>query len=130
MRRRKGEEGHALLLAIFVLFLLGISLSLSVLELQIRMRDQRREAARVRLEMMVDSAVAHTRAALAADARYAGLAETDFAAGRVWSEVERLANGQLRIEAGASLGTRVRGASLILNGPQGPIRTWSRSPGG
>lgn len=128
--RRHKEEGHALLLAIFVLFLLGMSLSLSVLGLQLRMRDQRRQASALRLEMMVDAAVAQTRAALAAEGRYAGFEKTDFGAGRMWSEVERLANGQIRIEASASLGARERGARLTLGGSRGPITSWSRNVGG
>jgi hypothetical protein len=127
--RRVGEEGHALLLAVFVLFLLGMSLSLSVLEVQLRMRDQQRQLFRVRLDMMVDGVVAHTQAALAADPKSSGVPKRDLGAGQVWSEVEAAGNGQVRIEAWASLGPRVRGARLSATASGTRITAWARNSG-
>ena len=62
----RGEEGHALLLAILALFVLGVSLSLMAVNLQLGLGAQRRDLARVRLK---DRVVAFERVSTAIRAR-------------------------------------------------------------
>ena len=121
------EEGHALLLAIFALFLLGMSLSLTALNLQLGLGAQRRELGRVRVDLLVDAVVAETLGRLALDADFAGVQPTDLALGQVWSEVTTR-GVEAVIEAGASLGQGGgRAVVRVRLGPGGPrIVSWRR----
>ena len=80
----RGEEGHALLLAILALFVLGVSLSLMAVNLQLGLGAQRRDLARVRADLLVDAVVAETLGRLALDPGFAGVQPKDLAQGQVW----------------------------------------------
>ena len=121
------EEGHALLFAIFALFLLGVSLSLMALNLQLGLGAQRRELSSVRVDLLVDAVVAETLGRLALDPEFAGVQPKDLAQGRVWSEVTTR-GVEAVIEAGASLGRGGgRAVVRVRLGPRGPrMVSWRR----
>lgn len=128
MKRCHAEEGQALVLALFVLFLLGISLALLAQSLDLRLQEQRREVARIRIDQMVDGVVAETLARLARSERFSGVRAKRLGAGEVASRVEEVASGEVRIEASASLGGRygraVVRAELTAAGPV--VTSWRR----
>ena len=107
----RAQSGHALLIAVFVLFMLGISLALMALSVQLGLGEQRREIRRVRLDLLVDAVAAETLGRLAQNRIYSGVAKKEIGHGTVSSRVE--ASGRdLSIEASAELGA-LRGTALI-----------------
>lgn len=126
-RALQRDDGHALLFAMFAVFLLGVSLWLMALNLQLRLGEQRREIGRVRVDLLVDGVAAETMARLALDPLFTGVSRRGLGQGEVWSEV-MAEDSYAVIEARASLG-RVEGravlrASLGVGGPQ--IVSWQR----
>ena len=124
------ESGHALLFAMFVLFVLGLSLALAGLSVQLSLRDHRRELSRVRVDLMIDGVVAETLGSLAENPRFGGVARSSSKEGEVWSEVRWESNTAV-IEAGARSGQRSERALLRANlAPRGfRILSWRRSLG-
>jgi hypothetical protein len=86
----------------------------------------RRDAQRIRLDAMVDAALAETLA----HPRLAGLSRRPFQAGWIESRVERRPGGRASVRATAALGTRTRTAEIdVLLGVRGPqIIDWRPAP--
>jgi hypothetical protein len=128
---RRRERGEALLLALFVLLMLGISLALLGLTMRVRIEEQQRELRRARLDLLLDGVVAETLARLAQDPRFAGVSPRGSGAqdaGEAWSEVERLGPLVARIDATAALGPRQAAASALVRLVPAPPRVvrWQR----
>lgn len=124
------ERGAALLLALFVLLLLGVSLALLALSMTVRLDEQRREIGAVRLDLLLDGVMAETVARLALDSRFSGVAPRRDGAGEGWSEVEPLGPEVARVAAGAALGSRRAEATALVRLRPGPPRIvrWRRGP--
>jgi hypothetical protein len=131
MRRRAGESGHALVLALVVLLTVTLSSALLAQVVVARLAAQQREIVRVHLDLMVDGVVAETLAGLARDRRFAGLDATAWQGGEVWSRVEARSGGEVTIEAAARLGSRGRSALVVARVAAGAPRIvgWKRSTG-
>ena len=130
MRSSCRESGHALLFAMFVLFLLGLSLSIAGLSIQLGLRGHRSELSRVRVDLMIDGVVAETLGSLAEDPRFRGVPQTSSKEGEVWSAV-RWESETAVIEAGAQSGRRSEKALLrAIPTPRGfRILSWRRNLG-
>jgi hypothetical protein len=127
--RGGGERGEALLFAVFALLLLSISLALLTLTMRLRIEEQQREARRVRLDLLLDGALAETLARLAIDPRFDGVAPRPGEdGGEGWSVVERVGLHRARVEAGASLGgRRASGHADVRIVPGRPVvERWER----
>ena len=126
----RGESGHALLFALFALFILGLSISLGALAVQIGFREHRREMARVHVALLVDGVVAETLGSLVGDRGFKGVQRRASAEGEVWSDVRWQAETVV-IDAGAEWGQRSEGA--ILKARRTPagfrILSWRRLGG-
>lgn len=110
-RRRGGsEEGFALLLVLFVALFASAAMMLGAAALKVEFDETRTEAIRIRLDAMVDAAIA----ASLADHDLSGLSRRPFADGWIESRVERLPGSRARILATAGLGPRVRDAEVTL----------------
>ena len=105
------ESGHALLFAMFVLFLLGLSLAIAGLSIQLGLREHRSELSRVRVGLMIDGVVAETLGSLAENRRFRGVPQASSKEGEVWSAV-RWESETAVIEAGARSGQRSESAVL------------------
>jgi hypothetical protein len=105
---RGSEEGFALLLALFVTLIASAAMMLGATALKVELDETRAEASRIRLDAMVDAAIAESLA----DPDLSGLSRRPFAGGWIESRVERLPGGRARIHAMAALGTRVRDAEV------------------
>jgi hypothetical protein len=130
--RSRCERGEALLLALFVLLMLGISLALLGLTMRVRIEEQQREVRRARLDLLLDGVVAETLAHLAQDSRFAGVSPRGNGVageGEAWSEVERLGPLAARVDAAAALGPRRAAASALVRLVPAPPRVvrWQRS---
>jgi hypothetical protein len=130
IRRREG--GQALLFALIVLLVLGLSLALLALSMRVRLEEQQREVRRVRLAQLLDGVVAETLAQLARDPRFGGIAQRSSpAGGEASSEVAPVTPRVVRIEAAARLGprrARVTVVAEVLPGPPRILR-WRRGGG-
>lgn len=113
MRRRRrvraGERGAALLLALVLLVLVETAALLIAVAAAADAREARRQAARTRLDRLVESAAEATLARLA-EGDESGLEPTALGGGTLTSAVERLAPGRFRILARA----RREGAARTL----------------
>lgn len=101
-RTPQGQSGYALLMALFVIFLVSISLALLASSLQIRLRLERENGETVLLSGLSDAAVAETLAHLSQDDFYAGVPRRDFGKGRIESRVVPLGANRYEIEATAT----------------------------
>jgi Tfp pilus assembly protein PilX len=99
-RDRAGERGAALLLALVLLVLVETAALLMAVALAADAREARRQAARARLDRLVESAAEATLARLA-EGDASGLEPTALGGGTLTSEVERLAPERFRIVARA-----------------------------
>jgi hypothetical protein len=101
------ESGFALLVALFVVFLLSVALSLLGMSLALRLRVAHDEARATTLNALCDAAVAETLAGLAAG-QAGGVDEHPFGGGSIGSQVQTLAAKHYRITATARTGGRAR----------------------
>jgi Tfp pilus assembly protein PilX len=129
--RRRGESGTALLMALFVIFLLSVALALLAVSLQIRMRLAREDAETVILSGLADAAVAEAVANLAQSAYYSGSPAHDFGDGRIESRVEPVSPGIFDVTATATYAGRKRAvAAEVFRAPGvARVRRWRRLPG-
>jgi hypothetical protein len=126
LRAGDSERGFALLLALFVTLIASAAMMLSASALKVEFDETRAEALRIRLDAMVDAAIAESLA----DRDLSGLSRHPFAGGWIESRVERLPGGRARILAVAALGTRVRDAEVeVFVGASGPrVLEWRATP--
>lgn len=96
-RRRRGEAGFAIALALFAVFLLAVGAALLASSLELRVRVARDEARTVVRATLLDAALAEALAHLAASASYPGTPEHPFGGGAIASTVESLGLGRYRI---------------------------------
>ena len=99
--------GFALLVAIFVVFLLSVALSLVGLSLSLRLRLAQQEARAMTLTALSDAAVAEALAALAGGVAD-GIGEHEFGNGTIGSQVQRVTPTRYRIIATARFGGKAR----------------------
>lgn len=125
-RAHDAEGGFALLLALFVTLVASAAMMLGASALKVEFDETRAEAIRIRLDAMVDAAIAESLA----DRDLPGLSRRPFADGWIESEVERLPGGRARIHAVAGLGTRVQDAEVdVVVGVAGPrVLAWRATP--
>jgi hypothetical protein len=126
-RRGGSEEGFALLLALFVALFASAAMMLGAAALNVEFDETRTEAIRIRLDAMVDAAIAATLA----ERDLSGLSRRPFADGWIESRVERLPGGRARILATAGLGPRVRDAEVtVVAGAAGrpSVLEWRATP--
>jgi hypothetical protein len=102
------------------------------LTMRLRLEEQQRETRRVRLDLLLDGALAVTLARLAIDPRFGGLASRrdGDGGGTGWSVVERVGLHHARVEAGASLGRqRALGQAVVRLSPGVvQVMSWHRGP--
>ena len=123
---RADEHGFALLLALFVALIASAAMMLGVAALEIEFRETRAEAVRIRLDAMVDAAIAETLA----DRYLLRVARRPFADGWIESHVERRPAGRAVVRAEAGLGQRVRRAEVeVVVTASGPrVLAWRPVP--
>ncbi|HYL04806.1 MAG TPA: hypothetical protein VE075_02140 [Thermoanaerobaculia bacterium] len=128
--RAAADSGFALLVALFVVFLLSMALSLLGLSLALRLRVARDEARATMLTALCDAAVAETLAGVAAG-QPDGIDQHPFGGGSIGSQVQTLAAKHYRITATARIGGRVRTvlADVVRDDQGTRVVHWQRLPG-
>ena len=106
--RSGADRGYALLLALFVTLIATAAMMLGVAALGVQFREARAEAAGIRLDAMVDAAIAETLA----HRHLLRVARRPFEGGWIESRVERRPGGRAVVTAHAALDGRVRGAEV------------------
>lgn len=101
VRRKRSQQGYALLTALVILLLVSISLSLLAAALQVRLRLVQQEAEILQLGALSDAALAEALYNLTYDRNFAGKDEHDFGGGTIASEVEQIAAERYRVRATA-----------------------------
>lgn len=104
---RRDDAGFALLVALFVLFLVSVTLSLAAMSLALRLRTAHDEARATALTALCDAAVAETLAELAAG-QFGGVSDHPYGGGTIGSQVQTVAAQHYRITATAQIGGRAR----------------------
>jgi len=130
-RRRRGEAGFGLLMALMVIFLLSIALALLAASLQLRMRLVREDAQTVILTALADAAVAEAVANLAQNPGYTGAPAHDFGHGKIATQVNSLGPGLFDVVATATYAGRTRAVEAEVFRAPGiaRVRRWRRLPG-
>lgn len=128
MKRRRGERGLALMMALLVLLLVALASALLATELHRQQRQVRHEAGGLELRALADAALAETLAELALDSNFGGVVEHEFARGRIASTVETLASNRWLVRAEGRFGLRVRvvEAEVRRSGTQLQVVRWER----
>jgi hypothetical protein len=123
-------SGFALLVALFVVFLVGVALSLLALSLAVRLRMAHEEARGAALAALCDAAVAETLAGIAAG-QVDGVGEHPFGSGTIGSEVQTLGAQHYRVTATARFDGRARAVLAdVVRDLQGTrVVHWQRVPG-
>lgn len=131
MRRRRRQEGYALLTALVVLLLVSIALALLAAALQVRMRLVRQEAVALQLGALSDAALAEALYNLTYDKSFPGKPEHPFGPGAIASEVEPRGNERYRVLAtGVYAGQRRSVEAEVLRTFRGArVERWRRLPG-
>jgi hypothetical protein len=124
------DAGYALLIALFVVFLISLALSLLGQSLALRLRMARHEARSITLTALCDAALAESLAAVAAG-QASDVVEHRFGGGAVGSHVEMLDPLHFRITATARFDGRARSAVAdVVRDPQGTrVVHWRRLSG-
>lgn len=133
MRRPRpaaADSGFAMLVALFVVFLLSVALSLLGLSLALRLRLARDEARGTTLGAFCDAAIAETLAQLAAG-QARGVEVHPFGSGTIGSEVQVVAAKHYRILATARFGGKSRTVQAdVVRDDQGTrVVHWQRLTG-
>jgi hypothetical protein len=108
-RPAAASAGYALLIALFVVFLISLALSLLGQSLALRLGMARHEARSTTLTALCDAALAESLAGVAAG-QPSDVVEHSFGGGAVGSQVERLDPLHFRITATARFDGRARSA--------------------
>jgi hypothetical protein len=124
------DSGFALLIALFVVFLLSLSLSLIGLSLGLRLRVARDEARGTMLTALCDAAVAETLAGVAAG-QFGGVEEHSFGGGTIGGQVQKISATHYQITATAHLGgrTRIVMAGVVRDDQGTRVVHWQRLSG-
>lgn len=123
------EGGSAVALALMLLLILALAFAILSEGVVARMREEQREATRVRLGAACDAALAQTLAGLAASPGYAGFTGQAFAGGTIESKVEISGTGR-RVRARAVQGGKVRKieAEIQFQDDRPYVARWRRVP--
>ncbi len=129
-RRVEAAAGYALLIALFVVFLVSLALSLLGQSLALRLRVARLEARGTTLTALCDAALAESLAAVAVG-QASDVLEHPFGGGAVGSKVEQLDPLHFRITASARFDGRARTAVAdVVRDAQGTrVVHWRRLSG-
>lgn len=124
--RARGERGFALLLALFVALMASAAMMLAVTALKVEWDETRNEARRIRLDAMVDAAIAETLA----DRYLFPVDRRPFAGGWIESRLDRRPAGRAVVTALAGLGGRVQGArvEIVVTATHPRVLSWSPMP--
>jgi hypothetical protein len=131
VRTRGRQSGHALLLALIVIVLVGVAGAVLTTSLGLHLHAARDETQRIQLVAMSDAAVAESLAELAASPGFAGVSKHDFGPGQIESSIQTVAASQRRIIAIATLtnGRELRVATDVRLLHTGLVVTsWQRLP--
>ena len=99
--RSSGEEGHALITALFVLLLVSLAVALVAASLDSAMRGVRHELRSLELTALADAALAEALAHLAQDPGFSGLGDHPYGGGVLGSKVLQVGSKRWRVEAWA-----------------------------
>jgi len=100
--RRRGQHGHALITALFVLLLVSLAVALVAASLSSAMGGVRHELWELRLTALTDAAVAEALARLAHNPGFGGRPDHPYGGGALGSEVVSLGAKRWRVKAWAS----------------------------
>ena len=131
MRTGSRQSGHALLLALIVIVLVGVAGAVLTTTLGLHLHAARDETQRIQLVAMSDAAVAESLAELAGSPGFGGVSKRDFGAGQIESTIQKIDASRRRIIATATLtnGRQLRVATDVRFLNTGIIVTsWQRLP--
>lgn len=131
VRRAGRESGHALLLALMIIVLVGVAGTILTTTLGLHLKLARDESQRIQLVAMSDAAVAESLAEMAADPGFGGLGRREFGPGQIESVIEILGPNRRRIIATSMLagGLQLRVAAEVrLQGKDIVVTSWQRLP--
>ncbi|MGB3562347.1 MAG: hypothetical protein WBH85_18835 [Thermoanaerobaculia bacterium] len=131
MRTGSRQSGHALLLALIVVVLVGVAGAVLTTTLGLHLHAARDETQRIQLVAMSDAAVAESLAELAGSPGFGGVSKRDFGPGQIESTVQTISASRRRIIAIATLtsGRRLRVAADVRILNTGLVVTsWQRLP--
>jgi hypothetical protein len=129
---REQQDGHALLLALFVLLIISAALALVAAAIQLENRTVREVSRETHVAVLADAALAETLAELAQSTSFPGVREHSLGSGHISSSVETISFDRALVRAvGRYAGKRrVIEAEVYLLKPLGPkVLTWRRLPG-
>jgi type II secretory pathway component PulK len=121
MRRRRREAGYALMLALFVLFVLSISLALIGLSLAVRMRMVQAETEALMRGTLADAALDEALANLALSTDFTGAPRHRLGPGEILSRVEPLAEPLYAVAAEGIYAGRSRRIAAVASCSDGEV---------
>lgn len=124
------RAGFAMLVTMFVVFLLSVALSLVGMSLALRMRLAQQETRAMTLTALCDAAVAESLASLSGGLT-GDVGEHAFGNGTIGSQVQRITATRFRITATARFGGKARTVLAdVVRDLQGTrVVHWQRLPG-
>jgi hypothetical protein len=127
---RRGESGHALLLALLVLFMMAVALDLLASSLALKLRLMNQESRTLHLIALTDAELAETLAALSLDRDFPGFADHAYAGGVIGSVVTPTGVNRCVVVAQARFrgGDRAVSADVRLAADGPHVATWRRVP--
>lgn len=131
MRSGSRQSGHALLLALIVIVLVGVAGAVLTTTLGLHLQVARDETQRIQLVAMSDAAVAESLAELAGSPGFGGVSKRDFGPGQIESSIQTISGSRRRIIATATLtsGRELRVATDVRFLSSGIVVTsWQRLP--
>jgi len=123
---RTSERGTALLMVLFLLVMTTTAGLLLSVALAVDLREQKEDARRLRLAVLVDSALEEARAALSTNPDAGGYERHEFGGGTLESRIQVLPDGRTEVTAKATYAGLERSVvAAIVFGPAGPqVLTW------
>ena len=124
--RRAGERGTALLMVLFLLVMATTAGLLLSVALSVDLREQKEDARRLRLAVLVDSALEEALAALSTNPDAGGYERHEFGGGTLESRIRILPDGRREVAAMATYAGLERTVEAeIVFGPAGPrVLAW------
>ena len=131
VRTRGRQSGHALLLALIIIVLVGAAGAVLTTTLGLHLHAARDETQRIQLVAMSDAAVAESLAELATSPGFGGVNKHDFGPGQIESSIQTVSASRRRIIATATLtsGRELRvAADVRILGSGIVVTSWQRLP--
>ena len=125
------QSGHALLLALIIIVLVGAAGAVLTTTLGLHLHAARDETQRIQLVAMSDAAVAESLAELAGSPGFGGVSKRDFGPGQIESTIQTISASRQRIVAIATLtsGRELRvAADVRILGTGIVVTSWQRLP--